>query len=175
MDDNDDGVFNFDSAKNFPDFVRDALNDPERADEMIELLKAEPYDLTTHMHAVLYALGYEHLVQYIGKVEVRVGNSTVGFGMEVRKDYDPAKAPEEEKLVIAKAITAILRSGGLPAVQNGKRVFVHADDCDGNCGIEHEAIDPFAAQVSAFREELDTVLGPDRPPDEGWAQWMGRG
>lgn len=172
----DDELFDFDNGDNLHDYLRNALNNGSMGiDEIAEIIKAEPYDLTTHFHSALYAMEADHLVEYFRKVEIRVGGKTIGLGMEVRSDFEATKASEEDKILIARAIVAVLRAGGLPAVRDGKRVFVHTDDCDGGCGIEHGEIDPFANQVSAFREEMDAALGTDAPPDEGWAQWMGRG
>jgi len=175
MPNDDEELFNFEGGADMRDFFRKAMETGEMpAGEVIDFLTAEPYDLTTHFHAVLYAIEAEHLVQYFRKVECRVGGKSIGIGMEVRSDFEPKLASEEDKVLIAQAITAILRSGGLPVVRKGKRVFVHGDDCDGNCGIEHGEVDPFGEQVAAFRAEIDQTLGTDsRPPEEGWDRWMG--
>lgn len=177
MSNEDDHLFDFHTAKDFHSFVRDALSgNDEQRDEMIELLKSEVHDLTPLFQSALWALDAGYLAEYFRKVEVRIGKATIGFGMEVRSDFNPDGRTEHERILIAKAITAVLRSGDIPAVRIGTRVFVHSEECEGNCGIEHGEIDPFANQISAFRREMNEVLGDENPPGEdGWSRWMGRG
>ena len=147
-------------------------------EDALNMALSEATDVTFVWHAALYALGADHLVPYFRKIEIRDSSGMIGIGMEVRQDFNPQSLPHEDRIFVLKATVGLLRAGGLPAKVVDEHVVIHADDCDGSCGIhDHQTYDPFGTVVESFVKEMDKVLGPDAghdPTPPGWDQWMGK-
>ena len=110
------------------------------------------HDVITQFRTAMFLQDHGEVAEHIAAVWLTEFPWGIGFHFGFDEDYEVQAMSAEAKLAVIKALCAILRSGGIPAVMVNDRIRITHPVSGDEQDIDVESV------VNQFRNEIDTEL-----------------